>query len=187
MVLYRPVGLRELELIAESGFRAFPPRLEHQPIFYPVLNLEYAVQIAREWNARDEASGYIGFVTRFELEDEFARKFPARTVGARGHQELWVPAGELPELNRHIRGVIEVEAAFPGPHFGGELDATTRLPIRSVPTWVVWRQDDNGNRFEVQAGLPEDQARRLVAELEARGHKQAYWAAQATSSSVDEN
>jgi hypothetical protein len=47
-VLYRPVGQRELELIRDSGWSAFPPRLPHQPIFYPVLNEEYAVQIARE-------------------------------------------------------------------------------------------------------------------------------------------
>ena len=42
MILYRPVGLNELRLIYESGLKAFPPRLPEQPIFYPVLNLEYA-------------------------------------------------------------------------------------------------------------------------------------------------
>lgn len=36
MFLYRPVGLEELKLIAASNFRAFPPRLPEQPIFYPV-------------------------------------------------------------------------------------------------------------------------------------------------------
>jgi hypothetical protein len=36
--LYRPVGQAELELIEASGWRAFPPRLAHQPIFYPVAN-----------------------------------------------------------------------------------------------------------------------------------------------------
>lgn len=40
MKLYRPVGLRELELIAKADFKAFPPRLPEQPIFYPVLNFE---------------------------------------------------------------------------------------------------------------------------------------------------
>jgi hypothetical protein len=38
ITLYRPVGPRELELIAASGYREFPPRLPDQPIFYPVLN-----------------------------------------------------------------------------------------------------------------------------------------------------
>ncbi len=82
VLLYRPVGLRELELIAETGFRAFPPRLEHQPIFYPVLGFEYAERIARDWNTKDAASGYCGFVTRFEVEDSFARGFEVRTVGS---------------------------------------------------------------------------------------------------------
>ena len=65
--LFRPVGVKELELIAESGYLGFPPRLYFQPIFYPVLNEEYATQIARDWNTKDEASGYAGYVTRFEV------------------------------------------------------------------------------------------------------------------------
>ena len=47
---YRPVGPHELALIAASGYRAFPPRLPEQPIFYPVVSQEYATQIARDWN-----------------------------------------------------------------------------------------------------------------------------------------
>jgi len=45
------------------------------------------------------------------------------------------------------------------------------------PTWAVHRQDDNGNQFIVQTRLSRDEAERLVAEFEARGHKQVYWAA----------
>jgi len=41
IILYRPVGPKELELIRAGGYRAFPPRLPEQPIFYPVLNEEY--------------------------------------------------------------------------------------------------------------------------------------------------
>jgi hypothetical protein len=55
MVLYRPVGPKELALIAASDYTAFPPRLAEQPIFYPVLNFEYAEQIARDWNATTPA------------------------------------------------------------------------------------------------------------------------------------
>lgn len=50
IILCRPVGPKELALIAASGFREFPPRLPDQPIFCPVLNEGYARQIAREWN-----------------------------------------------------------------------------------------------------------------------------------------
>jgi hypothetical protein len=48
MTLYRPVGQKELDLITASGFTAYPPRLDWQPIFYPVLTEAYAAFIARE-------------------------------------------------------------------------------------------------------------------------------------------
>ncbi len=34
------------------------PRLPEQPIFYAVLNEEYATQIARNWNVRESGSGF---------------------------------------------------------------------------------------------------------------------------------
>ena len=72
--LYRPVGLKELHLIIDTGYKRFPPRLFWQPIFYPVLNQPYAAQIAREWNTADEASGYCGIVTTFLLPVGFLSK-----------------------------------------------------------------------------------------------------------------
>jgi hypothetical protein len=91
--LYRPTGEKELELIRESGWQAFPPRLPEQPIFYPVLEESYAVQIARDWNTRDGGTGY---VLRFDVETEYLSKFPVQIVGARVHREYWIPAEELP-------------------------------------------------------------------------------------------
>src|SRR5437867_56739 len=111
MKLYRPVGLAELALIFDSEMRAFPPRLPEQPIFYPVLNQEYASQIAREWNA-PAAPRFAGYVTEFEVESEYGQKFPKKIVGASIHGELWVPAEDLTEFNRHIIGRIRVTAAF---------------------------------------------------------------------------
>ena len=127
MQLYRPVGINELRLVAESDFRVFPPRLPQQQIFYPVLVREYAVQIARDWNVLE--SGQVGFVTRFEIEDSFASRYPIQVVGDKRHQELWVPAEELAEFNSHIVGRIEVEAAFTGPGFVGQIDPVTNLPV----------------------------------------------------------
>ncbi len=43
MMLYRPVGQKELDLVKAAGYRAFPPRLLSQPIFYPVLNISWLV------------------------------------------------------------------------------------------------------------------------------------------------
>jgi len=109
--LFRPVGPKELELIRASGFTEFPPRLEGQPFFYPVLNEAYAVQIARDWNAKDPAIG-AGYVTRFAVTTEYLEKFEVRTVGSSEHQEYWIPAAELTEFNRNIIGKIEVISKF---------------------------------------------------------------------------
>lgn len=109
VVLYRPVGPKELALIEASGWRGFPPRLPEQPIFYPVLDEDYATQIARDWNVRESGSG---FVTRFSVRSEFVERYPVQTVGGRTHQELWVPAEDLEEFNQNIVGPIVVVSSF---------------------------------------------------------------------------
>ncbi|MCW1883231.1 hypothetical protein OKA04_00720 [Luteolibacter flavescens] len=53
-----------------------------------------------------------------------------------------------------------------------------------TPTWSVWRQDDHGNSFLVEANLTKSQAERLQVEFEERGHKQTYWAVDEVSSGV---
>ena len=112
--LFRPVGPRELARIRELQWCAFSPRLHYQPIFYPVLNEDYARQIARDWNATKAETGYQGFVTRFRVRAAYARRFPVQTVGGRPHQEPWVPADELDEFNENIVGEIEVVATYMG-------------------------------------------------------------------------
>jgi len=107
--LFRPVGPTELKLIEESGWHAFPPRLSEQPIFYPVLNQEYAAQIARVWNVKDSGCGH---VTKFHVTTSFLARFSVETVGGSMHQELWTPAEELPEFNANIVGKIEVVESF---------------------------------------------------------------------------
>jgi hypothetical protein len=115
ITLFRPVGQKELDLIRESGSRAFPPRLYWQPIFYPVLNEEYATGIARDWNTKDEASGFVGYVTRFRVRREYLNQYDVQTVGSSIHKEYWIPADELAEFNRNIVGSIEVIAEFHPP------------------------------------------------------------------------
>jgi hypothetical protein len=112
VTLFRPVGPKELELIQASGFLAFPPRLPEQPIFYPVLNQEYAEQIARDWNAKDPRTGFRGFVTRFRVRSEFLGRYSPKQVGAAMHQEYWIPAEDLPDFNANIVGPIEVVSEF---------------------------------------------------------------------------
>jgi hypothetical protein len=103
--LYRPTGPKELALVAASAHKRWPPRLPDQPIFYPVTNEQYAIEIARDWNV--PASGE-GFVTRFHVLKSFMDRYPVQQVGASHHTEWWVPAEELEVLNDHIVGEIEV-------------------------------------------------------------------------------
>jgi len=115
--LYRPTGIRELELIMEADFKIFPPRLNWQPIFYPVLNQAYAEQIALEWNTKDEFSGYCGIVTRFEITEECFLKYEVQNVGGEMHNEFWVPAGELDHFNESIVNGIQIVKVFFGEQF----------------------------------------------------------------------
>lgn len=112
-VLFRPVGANELRLIADSEYRAFPPRLPGQPIFYPVLNEEYAAQIARDWNAKNSELK-AGYVTRFAIKTSYLSQFAVQKVGGAQHLEYWIPAEKLHEFNQNIVGKIEVISEFHG-------------------------------------------------------------------------
>jgi hypothetical protein len=130
MRLYRPVGFQELELIVNSNFSAFPPRLSFQPIFYPVLNRDYAIQIARDWNTSDPTSEYAGFVTEFDVDDLYILQYPIQVVGnSHIHQELWIPAEDLAQFNQHIIDKIKVVDAYYGDRFTAPVDPKTNLPI----------------------------------------------------------
>lgn len=107
--LFRPTGPKELELVRASGFRRWPPRLAQQPIFYPVTNREYAIQIARDWNVKD--SGY-GCVTRFFVRKIFMDRYPIQKVGGERYTEWWIPADDLNQMNDNIVGLIEVIDEF---------------------------------------------------------------------------
>ena len=113
VTLFRPVGKNELALIEKSDFTAFPPRLPEQPIFYPVLNEEYATQIARGWNAKYNADK-VGYVTKFEVQKEFLDNYEVKAVGGKTHEEYWIPAENLEEFNRNILGKIKIIAEFRG-------------------------------------------------------------------------
>lgn len=107
--LWRPTGPAELALVADSGWRSWPPRLPDQPIFYPVLNEDYAITIARDWNVPNSGSG---FVTRFRVDTPYARGWPTQIAGGADKLELWVDAQRLTEFNAHIVGRIEVTRHF---------------------------------------------------------------------------
>jgi hypothetical protein len=58
------------------------------------------------------------------------------------------------------------------------------LPDRRTypaPCWIVMRQDDNGNTFEVRACSSRCEAALYSGSLESLGHKQTYWVVQKAS------
>ncbi len=130
--LYRPVGEKEMVLIIENGYKKFPPRLEWQPIFYPILDEDYASEIAEKWNTRDEFGNYLGFVTRFDVSEEVAHQYPAQNVGARNHNELWVPSEELEVFNQAIVGNIEVIKVFVGNDFKGSANTEIESLVNAL-------------------------------------------------------
>ena len=109
VTLWRPTGPKELALVEASGWRAWPPRLTDQPIFYPVLNEDYATRIARDWNVKHSGAG---FVTRFEVRKEFLDRYEVQQVGGATILEYWIPAEDLIELNANIVGTIDVVAEY---------------------------------------------------------------------------
>ncbi len=67
-------------------------------------------------------------------------------MGASLHQELWVPAEQLSEFNRHLTSFIQVEAAWYGPAYVGPRPVTrglrTRAPREQLRELDALRQRD---------------------------------------------
>jgi len=104
VTMYRPCGKKELDLVIESGYKKWPPRLSEQPIFYPVTNERYAAEV-NQWNVSQFGKGY---VTKFAVKKVFVDRYKIETVGAEHHTEWWIPAEDLEALNENIVGQIEV-------------------------------------------------------------------------------
>lgn len=133
ITLYRPVGLYEMELILEMKSSGFPLRLPGQPIFYPVLNREYAEEIAHKWNTVDTSSGYAGFVTGFDVDESYIKCFERKVVGHSKHEELWIPAEQLNEFNQNINGYVRILQGFFGTAYVGLLpDESSLLAGKNV-------------------------------------------------------
>ena len=109
VTMYRPTGPDELKLVAESGYKRWPPRLPEQPFFYPVTNEEYAKEIAMKWNVK---SSGVGYLTKFKVKKEFIANYELHKVGGSNHEEWWIPAKDLDILNENIVGLIKVVGEY---------------------------------------------------------------------------
>jgi hypothetical protein len=111
MKLFRSVGEKEFRIIQQRGFKSFPARLPGQPVFHPVLNKQYAMELAAKHNAAD-ISSYRNYVLEFEVDDDYISWFDVETKGAEYRQEYDIPAEQLDEFNSHINGLISVVGVY---------------------------------------------------------------------------
>lgn len=151
VTLWRPTGKTELDLVAQSGWKKWPPRLPEQPIFYPVLNRAYAARIAREWNVPEKG---VGYVTCFDVKRSFLDRYQVQKVGGKDILEYWIPAGELEEMNANIIGAIREMAEYRGPVPATDIEAAEASLGKSIsqawknyllrPSWLRsgWLSDD---------------------------------------------
>jgi hypothetical protein len=117
MKLYRPVGFDELRRMYELDMRSFPAPLGDQPSFECSRADAQAMRIARDRKTRTDP--FAGYVTEFEVEDDFGATF-ARDLASEGSHGLTrIPKLDIGELNAHLTGRIRVPAGFFGPQFRG--------------------------------------------------------------------
>lgn len=118
MILFRPTGKDELKLILKN--KRFPPRLSGQPFFYPVIDETYAIEIARDWNTIDKASGFEGHVLSFEVDDTYITRFSQHQAGGKIRREYWIPSELLEEFNNYVSNIILVHSFIKCPKCDGE-------------------------------------------------------------------
>lgn len=107
MLLFRPIGLYELEWIHFHKFKSFKDRFISGATFDLLLDEEIAEKIARESYPKEEAFGFAGYVARIDVDSEYISKFVAEDT-----QDVRVPVLDFDEFNSHINGDIEVTHAF---------------------------------------------------------------------------
>lgn len=109
VTLYRAVGPGQLQCIADSGWKRFPPRLHWQRYFYPMLHESFAHRIASQWNV--EQSG-VGYVLKFKVKKDYLEPLPIYIIGGPEHKEYRITADQIDDLNANIVGQIEVLATY---------------------------------------------------------------------------
>lgn len=83
------------------------------------MTFEYAEWIATNWNANEAIANFGGVVTKFRVQLEYIKKYDVQIAGGVTSQELWVPAEELDEFNKHIIGQIRMISAYYSNEFIG--------------------------------------------------------------------
>ena len=86
--------------------------------------------------------------------------------------ELWDAGKQSSEIE-----LLRTVASYLGVKWGkDEFGWWASVEKAKINNWSVWRQDDHGNKYEIETKLTENNAQELVKNLESSDHKQTYWA-----------
>ncbi|MCB9551096.1 MAG: hypothetical protein H6705_04275 [Myxococcales bacterium] len=123
----------------------------------------------------------------FEVMSGFGAAFflAFRFGGARGFLEQRMAADEGAGTMVAVQGEADDTALLRAVLEAAGLDLDDCVSVgegvdrAALPRWVLWRQDDNGDRFVVETFTGRRKADDRAARMEAGGHKQLYWVASA--------
>ena len=107
--LYKSLTPAQFAGVIQSDWRELAAESPDQKMFYPKLNRQYAEMVARMLNLAHYNAAY---VVKFNVNALFLARYEIQTVAYDEHQEYKIPIEDLPLLNCHIVGIIEVVSAF---------------------------------------------------------------------------
>ena len=94
VTLWGPVGQAELDLIEQTRWTRFAPRLPDSRSSRPVLNEEYATKVARDGNTKGAARATSATCCASRSKPTMSAGFEPQRVDGAGIDELWVPVAE---------------------------------------------------------------------------------------------
>lgn len=114
-------------------------------------------------------------------------RHPGHFDGDRVTEELWNPdttepvAGGWPVVEVDTSGDVDVADVVDRVLEAFETSFALSAAQRPREEWIVWRQDEHGNRAEVTRRESQEVAQKVADAMEATGHKQTYWVSRAES------
>src|SRR5436190_17268758 len=97
---------------ARRGIHTVSPRAPTDLRIRALLSEHYAVQIARDWDTKDERSGFVGYVLRFNVKRSFLNNYEIHTAGNSERREYRTPVADFERFDENIGGNIGVIRSF---------------------------------------------------------------------------
>jgi hypothetical protein len=147
MLLWRAVDVRSYASFTSRAARSsWTPE---ERLFCPVLSEWLARSTADDRSRRLAPQG--SFVVSFSIDDPYASGFEPHTV-RREHEELWVPAEQLWELNEHIEGPIRLVSASFGAGYRGHVPSRFGMRRKRDEQFCSCRCFHNTPDFRCESG-----------------------------------